>query len=236
MNHHLQHIAIILAAGSGSRFGAELPKQFCLLNGRPLLMTTIDAFSQVISPTDTYLVMAAEMVPLWQQLCNEYGFSSPHIIHGGNSRWQSVKNAIDLLSQSYPPSTVALIHDGARPFPSRRLITDACALDSDEDMLVSTVKVTDSLRYIIPNGCSEAVDRSRYVAVQTPQSARLNDLKQAYELPYRPDFTDDASVMEAAGMGRIRLIEGEYTNIKITNPLDIKVAEAILSARSNRST
>lgn len=227
MNHNT--IAIIVAAGSGSRFGADMPKQFCNLAGRPLLMTTIEAFDPVVSRNDMRLVLSQSMVDYWMDLCATNSFKSPEIIIGGATRHDSVKNAIDSLT-GYADDTVVMIHDGARPFPSTRLLQSMSTLTDDVDMAIAAVAVTDSIRQLDDaNGNSHHVDRSRLVSVQTPQSARLRDLRKAYAMPYSPIMTDDASVMEAAGMSRIAIVDGDYHNIKITNPGDLAIAETILA-------
>lgn len=230
-------IAVIVAAGSGRRFGASMPKQFCDLGGRPLLMTTIEAFSALIPLENLRLVLSSDMIDLWNGLCGKHGFTSPKIVIGGETRHQSVKNAIDSLEGQNPDTTV-LIHDGARPFPSLRLIEAAAEIPEGITANIPAVKVTDSLRELsdATNDTessavgSRCVDRARFVAVQTPQSARLSDLRAAYAIPSTPEMTDDASVLEAAGFTAIRLIEGDSFNMKVTNPIDLAIATAIMQS------
>ncbi len=227
-------IAVIVAAGSGSRFGADRPKQFCDLAGRPVLMTTIEAFSQSGLVDDILVVLSADMVDYWDELCSLHGFTSPQIVTGGKTRARSVKNAIDSLS-SLPDNTVIMIHDGARPFPSKTLIETASNLPDNIDISLPAVKMTDSLREIDDQGNSKSVDRSRYYAVQTPQSSRLGDLAKAYSSPLIDTFTDDASALEASEMNRVLLIPGSHDNIKITNPGDLDIA-SIIYRRLNGSS
>lgn len=219
-------VAVIVAAGSGSRFGADRPKQFCDLAGRPVLMTTIEAFSASPRVDEIRLVLSADMTGYWLDLCRIHGFDSPAIVEGGATRALSVKNAVDSLV-SMSGDTIVMIHDGARPFPSPALISMSADLDDDSDISIPVVNVTDSLRIVTPGG-SESVDRSLYRAVQTPQTARLRDLLAAYSSPAIDSFTDDASALEAAGLTRVKLIPGSYDNIKITNPGDLARAETIL--------
>ena len=218
---------IIVAAGSGLRYGAPLPKQFCLLAGRPLLMHTIDRLRSLLPEAGLTIVISRDMADFWQKLCSDYKFRSPRIVFGGSSRWESVRNAI---SSSDEKADIIMVHDGVRPLVDSNIINGLTeALDDpDVDGAIPTIPVTDSLRAIRADGLSESVDRSIMRAVQTPQAFRANCLRQAYSLPYRDSFTDDASVMEAAGFSNLRLTGGSASNIKITNPGDIAVAELLM--------
>ncbi len=219
---------IIVAGGSGARFGAPLPKQFCLLSGRPVVMHAIDALRNACPEAATTLALARSEFDRWDDLCKEYNFTSPTIAPGGTTRWESVKNSLATVGSD---CRLVLIHDGARPLPSKEMI-DAIfnAMDNKQTQgAVPAVAVTDSLRLMAEDGInSTPFDRSKLRAVQTPQAFRCDLLLKAYELPYQPEFTDDASVMEAAGYKNIVITPGEPTNLKITHPLDIAIAEAIL--------
>ncbi len=219
---------IIVAAGSGSRFGAELPKQFCDMAGRPVLMETIARFRRYGQGGHLILVLSADMLPLWDSLCRKHGFMSPPVIFGGATRWESVRNAIAAVP---PRARVITVHDGARPLVGAGVIRNVLSAVSSGccQGALPAVAVTDSVRCIATDGSSRAVDRSRLRAVQTPQAFDAALLRRAYTMPYQSSFTDDASVMEAAGFGDIALVEGSPVNIKITHPADIKVAELYLS-------
>ena len=173
------------------------------------------------------IVISRDMADFWQKLCSDYKFRSPRIVFGGSSRWESVRNAI---SSSDEKADIIMVHDGVRPLVDSNIINGLTeALDDpDVDGAIPTIPVTDSLRAIRADGLSESVDRSIMRAVQTPQAFRANCLRQAYSLPYRDSFTDDASVMEAAGFSNLRLTGGSASNIKITNPGDIAVAELLM--------
>ncbi|MDE5967598.1 MAG: 2-C-methyl-D-erythritol 4-phosphate cytidylyltransferase [Muribaculaceae bacterium] len=229
-------VVIIVAAGTGSRFGASLPKQFCQLQGRPVLCSTIDAFRGIVPDDNIRVVISDTMEATWRQLCDDARFFSPHTIAGGETRWHSVKNAIDSLGSDCPDDTIVMIHDGARPFPSADLIRRLALLKPGYAGNVAAVALTDSIRELSTAGCSRAVDRAVYRAVQTPQSFRLDTLRQAYAQPFSPVFTDDASVVEAARLGEINLVEGDTFNMKITSPHDLVVAEAIANYLANRET
>lgn len=222
---------IIVAAGSGSRFGADMPKQYCDLAGRPVLMHTIDAMRDALPGAEITVVISKAMAPLWQELCDRHGFDSPMTIYGGKTRWESVGNALRALGLSAGADGIAAVHDGARPLAGRDMTRRVIEAALDHDGAIPAIAVTDSLRVIMDDGSSRAVDRSLYRAVQTPQAFDAGALAEAYSLPYRDDFTDDASVMTAAGYIDISIVDGDGRNIKITHPDDIKIAEIIMARR-----
>ena len=222
-----QHIYnIIVAAGSGSRFGAALPKQYCLMNGRPVLMHTIENMRVALPDSHIVLVLNKDFVDYWAELCEQYSFVSPRVVVGGDSRWQSVKNAVDTIPRE---AEVITVHDGARPIVDRMMVERLIAALDDAPGAIPVVSVTDSLRRVNEQG-SAPVDRSQYKAVQTPQAFHADKLVAAYSLPFNPTFTDDASVMAALG-NDVALVEGDPYNIKITNPLDIEIAQLYLRQR-----
>ena len=222
---------IIVAAGSGSRFGSTLPKQYCILSGRPVLMATIDCFRNAIPDAGIVLVISESMADYWSSLCAQFDFESPAIVFGGATRAESVKNALQAMDCD--GDAVILIHDGARPLVDSDTICRVVSGigDPDVDGVIPVVAVTDSLRKVEDGGCSAAVDRSRFKAVQTPQCFHFGKLLKAYDTELDSTITDDASAMERAGFGRIILAEGNPENIKITHPYDILLAEAIISSR-----
>ncbi|MBR3766018.1 MAG: 2-C-methyl-D-erythritol 4-phosphate cytidylyltransferase [Muribaculaceae bacterium] len=222
-----QHIYnIIVAAGSGSRFGAALPKQYCLMNGRPVLMHTIENMRVALPDSHIVLVLNKDFVDYWAELCEQYSFESPCVVVGGDSRWQSVKNAIDTIPDD---AEVITVHDGARPIVDRMMVERLIAALNDAPGAIPVVSVTDSLRQVNEQG-SVPVDRALYKAVQTPQVFQAEKLIEAYSLPFTPTFTDDASVMAAMGY-EVALVEGDTYNIKITNPIDIEIAQLYLRQR-----
>ncbi len=222
-----QHIYnIIVAAGSGSRFGAALPKQYCLMNDRPVLMHTIENMRRALPQSQIVLVLNRDFVDYWTELCEKYSFISPKVVEGGDTRWQSVKNAIDEI----PADTqVITVHDGARPIVDSMMVERLISALDDAVGAIPVVSVTDSLRQIVESG-STPVDRSLYKAVQTPQAFHADKLIEAYSLPFDATFTDDASVLAALGYD-VALVEGDTYNIKITNPLDIEIAQLYLRQR-----
>lgn len=222
-----QHIYnIIVAAGSGSRFGAALPKQYCLMNDRPVLMHTIENMRRALPDSQILLVLNRDFVDYWAELCEKYSFISPKVVEGGDTRWQSVKNAIDKIPTD---AQVITVHDGARPIVDPMMVERLIGALDKAIGAIPVVSVTDSLRQTNEAG-SIPVDRSLYKAVQTPQAFHADKLVEAYSLPFDATFTDDASVLAALGYD-VALVEGDTYNIKITNPLDIEIAQLYLRQR-----
>ena len=225
-NHHI--VTVIVAAGSGSRFGGDLPKQFTDLCGRPVLMHTVEAFRRAIPGGRIIVVLSPRNTGLWASLCQRHNFTSPQVVSGGDTRWQSVRNA---LAEVTSTAKVILVHDGARPLVDAPLIQRVAHMAGHGGVaVVPVVPVTDSLRRTDTN---QAVDRSLFCAVQTPQGFDALTLLEAYNAPFRAEFTDDASVVESAGY-HVTTVCGSPENIKITYPADILWAEAVLAARNKK--
>ncbi len=220
---------IIVAAGTGSRFGADVPKQFCVLAGKPVLMHAIDRFRSIIPEAAITLVLSESMKDFWAELCGKYGFESPEIVAGGATRSDSVRNAV--LSLPHVPDVI-LVHDGARPLVSADVVDGVVAAmrDAHLDGAIPAAPVTDSLRRGDSPASTHAVDRSRYYAVQTPQAFRGKLLLDAYK-ETAGSFSDDASLMEHCGHGNIVLTAGAPDNIKITNPKDLAIAEVLMACQ-----
>ncbi|MCM1051333.1 MAG: 2-C-methyl-D-erythritol 4-phosphate cytidylyltransferase [Paenibacillus sp.] len=223
-----ENVHIVVAAGSGSRYGGDLPKQFCDLLGRPMLMTTLERLSASAPDARIIVVLSPAMESVWLEMCAEHNFTLPHtIIYGGATRAHSVKNAVDTLD----PARVGWVsvHDAARPMVTSAMFARLLsALDEAHPGAIPAVAVTDSLRVLTSDGNSRAVDRSLYRAVQTPQLFDGRMLIEAYRQEILPTFTDDASVMEAAGYGPLALVDGDPANIKVTNPGDIDIVSKSL--------
>jgi 2-C-methyl-D-erythritol 4-phosphate cytidylyltransferase len=191
-------------------------------------MHTLSNLYGLLPTAQFTLVLNHDWVDYWQQQCKSFNFKSPVIVNGGATRWESVKNAIANVADS---ADIIMVHDGARPFPTANMLNQLveAIVARNADGAVPAVDVTDSLR-IICDGTTKPFDRSKLKAVQTPQAFRADLLSKAYELPYQATFTDDASVMEAAGFNNIELTQGEPTNIKITHPIDVAIAQAIITS------
>lgn len=219
--------ALIVAGGSGQRMGAQQPKQFLLLAGKPLLIHTIEAFSKAGKSINIFLVLPENQIQHWESLCREYDFRIPHsIVAGGESRGNSVKNGLDSINAT---DGLVAVHDGVRPLVNKNLINRAFAEAEMKSNAIPCVKVNDSLR-LISGSANVPLDREKVRAVQTPQCFRLDLLRQAYERPDFAAYTDDAQLYEAQGFD-LAFIDGSNENIKITTPADLRVAESILKSR-----
>lgn len=225
---------IVVAGGKGLRMGGDLPKQFLPIGGRPVLMRTLEAFANALPAAKLILVLPASHLPIWQALCGQYAFSLPHdVVVGGQTRFHSVRNGLEHLlallggSAEQQDGVVVGVHDGVRPFVSAEVIRRCFELAAEGKAVVPVVPVVETLRRV-DGETSTTLDRSRYRLVQTPQVFPLPMFAQAYRQAYRDTFTDDASVVEAAGYD-IVLTEGNRENIKLTTPFDLAVAESLLS-------
>jgi 2-C-methyl-D-erythritol 4-phosphate cytidylyltransferase len=204
--------------------GGATPKQFIELCGTPILMHTLRRFAEYDPNINLILVLPADGIPRWGQLCVQHGFDIAHrIVEGGEERFHSVKNALALTDSD----ELVAIHDGVRPFVSLATIARCFERALSEGAAIPVMDVTESLRRFDDAGRSIAVNRNQYKTVQTPQTFRADILKAAYEQEFAPEFTDDASVVERYGH-RIATVEGNRENIKITSPFDLKIAETII--------
>lgn len=225
----LKRFAIIVAGGSGSRMGAALPKQFTVMAGKPLLMYSLETFFQAENEISIILVLPENHISHWQNLCTEYKFTIPHkTVAGGESRGHSVKNGLSAIEAT---AGIVGVHDGARPLVVQSLVREAYSHATLSGNAVPCIPVKDSLRQKTEMG-SKPLDRSGILAVQTPQCFQLDLLRKAYEKSDFMNFTDDAQLVESLGV-KIELIEGSVENLKITFPVDLILAEAILDSRSS---
>ncbi len=219
-----QESAIIVAGGRGLRAGGELPKQFRLIGERPLLMHAIDAFHRYNPAISIVVVLPEGLEMQWKERCKAYHFTIPHgTTTGGDTRFHSVRNGLELI----PPEGVVAVHDAARPLVTPALIDRCFATCAAQRCgVIPVVRQTESVRLLTGEG-SRLFDREQLRVVQTPQVFPVAVLKEAYETPFDPSFTDDASVAERHGLS-IMLVEGEESNIKITTPFDFLIAEQYL--------
>ena len=216
---------IIVAGGSGKRMGGSLPKQFSLVGGEPILARTINTFHKALPTSRIVVVLPSEYVEFWKNFSARFEVAKHSIVEGGKERFYSVRNGIEALSDAVD---LIAIHDGVRPFTSKEMILRAvdCALKNGS--AIPVVKAVDSYR-TIEGEESHILDRTPLRIVQTPQIFAAPILRAAYDTEFRVEFTDDASVVEYSGE-KVALCEGEYTNIKITTPADLVIAEAIAKA------
>ena len=216
----MKKIALIVAGGKGERMNADIPKQFLLLNDFPILMHTLNAFTDF---DKRILVLPQSQIENWKTLCGEYNFALKHmLVAGGINRFGSVKNGLRKVDEG----SIVAIHDGVRPLISKNLTNKLIATTKKGIGVVPVVSVKDSLRKVDGNN-SKAVSRSSLYKVQTPQCFFASTIKDAYKQNFSLFFTDDASVLESNG-GKIIAILGEGKNIKITTKEDLRIAEVFM--------
>ncbi|MEX8548070.1 MAG: 2-C-methyl-D-erythritol 4-phosphate cytidylyltransferase [Mucilaginibacter sp.] len=224
----MKFFAVIVAGGSGTRMNSEIPKQFLLLNGKPVIMHTIAAFFASIEKPEILVVLNRQQFSYWEDLCELHQFKVPHqLVAGGETRFHSVKNALEKIDED----AVVAIHDAVRPLINTAIISNAYQQALKTGNAVVAVPSKDSVRWQKTNGETQNLNRSEVFLVQTPQTFQSKQLKKAYEQEYSQEFTDDASVVERSGE-KINLIEGNPENFKITFPADLRIAEMLLNEKS----
>lgn len=220
----LPKTAVIVAGGKGERMNAHIPKQFLEVQGRPVIMHTLETFYRYDAGIQFILVLPANQFETWEELCKKHAFGVPHEISaGGATRFDSVRNGL----QAVPPQGLVAVHDGVRPLVSPDTIARCFDAAEKHGAVVPVVEPVDSIRQVTADG-NQSVDRSSFRLVQTPQVFDVTLLKNAYAQEYSPLFTDDASVVENLGT-KIFLVEGNRENIKITTGQDLALAEILLA-------
>lgn len=225
----LKRSVIIVAGGSGTRMNSDIPKQFLLLNGLPVLMHSVNAFRKFNPSVQIVIALPRAYYSLWDTLCLKYNFLAKHeLTPGGETRAQSVKNALALV----PGTGFTAIHDGVRPLVSEETIRKAFYEAELFGNAVPVIPVNESVRKT--EGTSNmAVPRDTLYIVQTPQVFKTGLIKKAYSLLDKDDFTDDATILETTGE-KIHLFEGNRENIKITYPNDLLIAEDLFRSLSKK--
>ena len=203
---------------------SAIPKQFLMLGGEPIVARTINTFSEALPGAEIVVVLPEAHMPLWENLRARFDVAPHRIVAGGVERFHSVLNGINALSSEVE---YIAVHDGVRALVSKRLIIRAMLAAEEHDAVIPVVDVVDSYRRV-EGVNSYIVPRADLRIVQTPQIFNAQLLRNAYNVEFNAAFTDDASVVEARG-GHITLVDGERTNIKITTPEDIALAECFLN-------
>ncbi len=222
----MKKIAVIVAGGAGSRMGATIPKQFLLLQNKPILWHTINAFTQTFTDIEIIIVLPEMHIEEGKSIADT--FKTSHkitCIQGGLTRFDSVKNGLTQITED----CIVFVHDGVRCLLSSDLINNCYHQAKAKGSAIPAVAATDSIR-LVEGNTSHIADRNKVRLVQTPQTFKSNILLEAFKQPYQDSFTDEANVVEAFGK-EVHLIEGDYNNIKITRPLDLIIAEKILEER-----
>jgi 2-C-methyl-D-erythritol 4-phosphate cytidylyltransferase len=218
----MRKYAVIVAGGKGVRMGNATPKQFLLLHNKPILYYTIKTFLDAYSDLEVILVLPEENMEMGREIIDAYFEPSRiQITAGGERRFHSVQKGLKLIADD----AIIFVHDGVRCLVSTELIHRCYARALESGSAIPVVAAKDSVR-LISEGDNEPIERSRVVFVQTPQTFHSKILLPAFEIDYKERFTDEATVVEAFGL-KISLVEGEESNIKITTPFDLAIAEKI---------
>ena len=219
----MKKYAIIVAGGSGSRMKANLPKQFLLLNGKPVLFYTIDTFLKSYTDLHIILVLPEEHIAAGQEIIDAFfNYDRIKITAGGRTRFHSVQNGLQLIAEE----SIVFVHDGVRCLLTTELIHRCYEAAIEFGSAIPVIDSKDSVR-MVHEDYNEALERSKIKLVQTPQTFHSKIILPAYKIDYKDKYTDEATVAEAFGL-KVHLVEGEENNIKITRPIDLTVAEGMI--------
>ena len=223
----MKKTAIIVAGGTGQRMGATVPKQFLAIEGKSILLHTVNQFVAAFADINFVIVLPADYIQEGQNLIESSGLTQiVQFTAGGETRFQSVKNGLAKVD----PEAIVFVHDAVRCLLTPALIQNCYHQALEKGSAIPAVASTDTIR-IKDGEKHHVVDRANVMMIQTPQTFKAAILMKAFEQAYQPSFTDEANVLEASGT-EVYLIEGEYENIKITRPLDLAIANYILSKRA----
>jgi 2-C-methyl-D-erythritol 4-phosphate cytidylyltransferase len=219
-------IAIIVAGGTGQRMGSVVPKQFLAIQGKPILLHTIDQFVAAFSDIQLVVVLPESYIKEGQDLLTKNGFTKNIVfVAGGDTRFQSVKNGLAQVKEL----SIVFVHDAVRCLLTPALIQRCYQQALDKGSAIPAVSSTDTVR-LIKGDRNEFFDRENVMLIQTPQTFQSDLLLSAFNQAFDPSFTDEANVVEASGK-QVYIVDGEFENIKITRPLDLAIAEYILAKR-----
>ena len=228
----MKKIAIIVAGGTGLRMNSTIPKQFLLLDGKPVLFHTLNQFKKADSTILLFVVLPKNQMDFWAKLCAEFPEiveKTPHVlVEGGETRFHSSQNGLAAITET--ENCLIAIHDGVRPLIRPELISAAFKYAELHGNAILSVPSKDSIRkwdHVLQKYVS--VKRDEIRIIQTPQIFTLHSLRKAFNQIYNPEFTDDASVLESSGE-TIHLVDGDYANLKITTPEDLNLAESLLKS------
>lgn len=222
----MKKLAIIVAGGTGQRMGTVVPKQFLEIEGKAILMHTIDQFIAAFSDIQLVVVLPEGYLAQGKIALEHCETILPiQFIAGGETRFQSVKNGLALVVEE----SIVFVHDAVRCLLTPALIQRCYQQAMEKGSAIPAVSSTDTVR-IMENENAVLFDRERVMLIQTPQTFQSNILLPAFKQAYQPNFTDEANVVEANGEN-IYLVDGEFENIKITRPLDLAIATYVLTKR-----
>lgn len=219
----MKKFAVIVAGGAGNRMQSNIPKQFLLLHNKPVLYYTIKSFLEAYDDLQIILVLPHANIGLGQEVIDAYFDTSRiTICEGGRTRFHSVQNGLKFIEEE----SVIFVHDGVRCLVSRELIHRCYAMASACGSAIPVIVSRDSLRAVLDKE-NTPLNRDTIRLVQTPQTFHSKILLPAYNIDFKDKFTDEATVVEAFGL-KVSLVEGDDNNIKITSPVDLKIAAALL--------
>lgn len=220
----MKKIAVIVAGGTGSRMNNSIPKQFLLLQGKPVLYYSLHAFLNAYPDLHIILVLPEEHIAAGQEIIDAFfDYDSIKIAVGGRTRFHSVQNGLKLVDEE----SIIFVHDAVRCLVSVDLIQRCYNAAIENGSAIPVIESKDSVRLITDDG-NEAIERTALKLVQTPQTFHSKILLPAYQIDYKDKFTDEATVVEAYGM-KVQLVTGEENNFKITRPVDLVLADQLLS-------
>lgn len=220
----MKKFAVIVAGGTGSRMNNTTPKQFLLLQGKPVLYYTVNAFLQAYNDLELILVLPEEHVAAGQEIIDAFfDYNRIQITIGGRTRFHSVQNGLQLVQEE----GIVFVHDAVRCLVTIDLVRRCYDAAIETGSAIPVIDSKDSVRIITEEG-NEALDRATIKMVQTPQTFHSKILLPAYQIDYKDKFTDEATVVEAFGL-KVQMVAGEENNFKITRPVDLVMAEHLLS-------
>lgn len=227
----IKKYAVIVAGGTGTRMRSATPKQFLLLNGKPVLYYTLKAFLDAFEDIEIILVLPEEHIGTGQEIIDAYfDYSKIHLTVGGRTRFHSVQNGLALVQED----SVVFVHDAVRCLVLPDLIRDCYEATLNFGSAVPVIACKDSVRILTDEG-NEALERDVVKLVQTPQTFYSKILLPAYQIDYKDKFTDEATVVEAFGL-KLYLLQGDEDNFKVTHPADLLLAEQIIARREAEDT
>ncbi len=218
-------IAIIVAGGTGQRMGSVVPKQFLEIEGKSILLHTIDQFVNAFDDISLVVVLPEGYIEEGKKLLKNRTKNPIQFIAGGETRFQSVKNGLTAVKEK----SIVFVHDAVRCLLTPALVQRCYQQAVENGSAIPAVSSTDTVR-IMENEKHHLFDREKVMLIQTPQTFQSEIILAAFNQAYQPNFTDEANVVEANGQP-VFLVDGEFENIKITRPLDLAIATYVLTKR-----
>jgi 2-C-methyl-D-erythritol 4-phosphate cytidylyltransferase len=218
-------IAIIVAGGTGQRMGSVVPKQFLEIEGKSILLHTIDQFVNAFDDISLVVVLPEGYIEEGKKLLKNRTKNPIQFIAGGETRFQSVKNGLTAVKEK----SIVFVHDAVRCLLTPALVQRCYQQAVENGSAIPAVSSTDTVR-IMEKEKHHLFDREKVMLIQTPQTFQSEIILAAFDQVYQPNFTDEANVVEASGQ-TVFLVDGEFENIKITRPLDLAIATYVLTKR-----